>query len=216
MTYAERIGLFVKARVRLRMSRMRSLAVTCALFVVSCAGSAQSVTAPVAPVASTTPEPRSYLGCWRPRPPAGPLRGVTMICFERDRYWFFMTTRWDGARLTTEATSETSWRLTRGEKDEIALALESDALSFTSGGLRAMLERPSAEEQRVTLDRIASLPTIESLCDRARRCIDAAGARMPDEEDDTEHLLASTCIHDVEDLVALLRQRGRDVPRECG
>lgn len=181
----------------------------------ACGGSAQSIAAPIAPAASTASEPRTFLGCWRPRPPLGPLVGVQMLCFERDRYWIFMASDWDAARVAYEPTSETSWRVNRDASHDITIALVDGGLAFTLGESRGLLERLPPDEQRAALDRVARLPTIEALCDRARRCIDAAGARMPDEEDDSDRVLASTCLHDVEDVVELLRQRQREVPREC-
>ena len=188
-----------------------------ALCATACASSAATINAPLAPPANAADEPRSFLGCWRPRSPTGPLDGVQMLCFERDRYFIFLIADWDAARVVFEAMSATSWRIERvaAHEHEMTIALVDGGLSFTVGSERAMLERLPPGEQRLALDRVAKLPTIESLCDRARRCIDAAGARLPEEEDDSDRVLASTCIHDVDDVVELLRQRGSEVPPEC-
>jgi len=194
---------------------MRSLRAVVALSALSaCGAPAQSVVAPLAPPDHVEAS-RAYLGCWRPKPPLGPLAGVELVCFERDRYWIFRASDWDAARVMVLAVSSTEWRLERDAETEITIAFVEGGLAFTLRKSRGMLERVSSEDERAARARIDKLPTIEDLCDRARRCIDAAGARLPDEEDDTDRVLASTCIHDVEDTVELLKQRGREVPREC-
>jgi hypothetical protein len=185
-----------------------------ALVLAACAAPAQTVSAPLAPP-DVVDESHPFVGCWHPKPPLGPLGGVQLVCFERDRYWIFMAKDWDAARVTFVAVSKTEWHLERDSSSDIAIAFVDGGLSFILGNSRGMLERVSADEERAARARIAKLPTIEELCNRARRCIDAAGARLPDEEDDTDRVLASTCIHDVEDTAELLRQRGREVPREC-
>jgi hypothetical protein len=195
---------------------MRRLSVPCSLFLVPCSlFTACGGASP--PPASPDPPPQEDLlaGCWR-----DPDQGLT-LCLEPAGYVLFLPNgNWD--RVVVEWAEQTPERRSGRTRTPrpywLSLEKRGARLAMKDGESETLLERPAEPEWLELERRIAALPSLAEVCDRAELCRRAAaavlGRDLPESGSELEGTRA--CIAFMNVIAGVFREAGQPVPGACG
>jgi hypothetical protein len=160
------------------------------------------------------PAPDPIAGCWRDG-----ADGVVLCLEERGYVLFLPDGKWDRVIVdwAEKTTRERSGRTRTPRPLWLSVRLTDNQLVMDDGASETRLERPPPQEQSRLDARIARLPQLEQMCERARACRELAQATLGVEVGAEAELSSGrACLAYLNALGELLRRSERPVPAECG
>jgi hypothetical protein len=143
-----------------------------------------------------------------------------VLCLEEQGYVLFLPDgKWDRVAVDWAEKTPTgrSGRTRTPRPLWLSVRIRAAELWMDDGSSETRLARPSTDEQARLRQRIARLPQLSELCERARACRRKASAELDAEiREETELTTGRACLAYLNALAELLRRSGRVVPPDCG